>query len=247
MSTFIQDRYQALTREELHQFSGILSAYLRALMPLARFPAEANSLAAYRGLAEGLDTFRDSRIFSEFFPNWLDADALDEVLQECIKSFPTHPPSTGNNPLPWYADPGPKALALIKNSDFFPWIAEKFGRTCLQPPSLSYLKYTYDAQSSWVHIDTPSTHGINCLIGLGQSTLIEEGKSKLRIFELMHYTDFDLSRGKVVVFHAACTPHARTPLLPGEAVYLLSVGFPWDVSTDLSPIRAKVTVTSNLA
>jgi hypothetical protein len=180
----------------------------------------------YEAIYDGLTPFRDGRIVVQDDPEWLTPCVLDAIRLECDACATTGNQSESHYG-PTYYEVGRDALSLLSSGAFRAWAGDKIGVHSDQALAASYVTYRRAGQRCSLHLDNPLTHGYNCLIGLHLARPPGKSKSMLRIFDRSHFSDIDLRPGRVILFDAACTPHARTSLAEGEIVQLLSIGFRW--------------------
>jgi hypothetical protein len=184
------------------------------------------------------------RVVVEDWPAWLTAERHLALLRESS----TAGERVQREPrAPVYATTGQALRDLMLDPTLYVWAASHFGRGCLQPPSATYISYATPRQRCQLHVDNPETHGLNLLIGLQHSSSSASRRSILRLLLPTGIRDIEVRPGRVLMFHACCVPHLRTPLDDGEVLHLASIGFPWSPEMGTSPIRASVRTVDAMA
>jgi len=177
------------------------------------------------------------------YPDWLQRH-WSAIRQEAARGQPDHDGSGR----PTFVRPGPAALALSCDPGLHDWARQALGVRFGTRMKLTYIHYGQPGQRSRLHLDDPTFYEYNCLIGVhttrprrgltpargdatarqtanGSDTSAAATHSLLRVIDPQAgVRDFDLIDGRVVLFNGSRLPHARTPLVAGESVCVLSLG-----------------------
>lgn len=215
--------YQSLALDDRRRLSAIVS---EAMSGLDAGDARSESQSAALGLlTELLSSPRRRDVVILESPAWLTPAALDSLQREAAaqKAGAIRVASS------WYSDvqSAPYDL-LLTNSDFLAWV---HARLDIVPNGFAnelaagYLYYDTAGDRFSPHVDNPETHSINCLVCLKHTLPRDQPPSSLRLYDGSgDHQDVVIGVGEAVLFEAACTPHARTPLGPGEQITLLNIG-----------------------
>ena len=178
----------------------------------------------YSAIYDALSPLRNERLITQDFPEWLTAERFRAIQLECSSLAERNEAESRYGPV--YREVDSAAASLLRDPSFTAWVENRIGCVSDQSIAACYVTYHRPGQRCSIHIDNPSTHGYNCLIGLDSARRSPHPGSMLRIFGRSTFHDVELAPGRVVLFQAACTPHSRTPLDEGEFIHILSIGFP---------------------
>lgn len=121
---------------------------------------------------------------------------------------------------------GPAALALGRHPNFKRLLETACGRE-LGEPMTHYNYYEQPQHRAYPHIDVPESH-LNTVLMLQHSALGERQSRFVLYPYLSDPVSIDLEPGELVLFWGGATVHERSPLIAGEHVQVLSVGYTVD-------------------
>lgn len=153
-------------------------------------------------------------------PSWLTPERLNDLNQESQRARSSASEFPGGYHR--WAEGGPHADALTQ-ADVRDFVEGVVGRP-LGPACATYNYYERPGEQAYAHVDQPQ-YGINALCMLSHEHEDQRGSSLWLYPEGEAPVELPLEPGEVVVFHARSTVHQRTPVLPGERVRVVTVGY----------------------
>ena len=94
----------------------------------------------------------------------------------------------------------------------------------LGDPVTHYNYYERESHRAYPHIDVPESH-LNTVLML-QHDAIGPKQSQFVVYPYQEDPiSFDLEPGELVLFWGGATVHERTPLVSGESIQVLSIGY----------------------
>ncbi len=118
---------------------------------------------------------------------------------------------------------GPIAMALGRAPAFKQLLERACGQE-LGDPVTHYNYYERESHRAYPHIDVPESH-LNTVLML-QHDAIGPKQSQFVVYPYQEDPiSFDLEPGELVLFWGGATVHERTPLVSGESIQVLSIGY----------------------
>jgi hypothetical protein len=195
---------------------------LRVLMPHCSPPASGSSeetclQAMSRVLAE-------RRKMDPIFlrPEWLHDELLGGLVAE------THEQEAQRTEREaWYnSQPGPIGRRLGSSVRLMRWMSNKLNMELKPQVNVSIVSYDTGGNHNPMHFDNPDTFGeLNLLICLERIRSSEQAGTRTLFVLEDGIKSSDLNAGDAVIFDSAYTLHGRTPLVDGEKVTLMTLGF----------------------
>ena len=143
-----------------------------------------------------LQSGRQQRRVIHEHPEWLTQELLsileDEARERLIGARQTR--------WSWYSDAGPAARSCFRGNKIFGnWVCQHFdlaANVLSRSVALSYLYYRRAGDHYPLHVDSPNTHAINCLICLEHQQPVSAAPSALRVYHTgQDYDDIILEPG----------------------------------------------------
>jgi hypothetical protein len=200
---------------------------IRHLRPCAGWQDIAAPVRTAIGVIRAVEGRTGHGLFWRGRPPWLTDARLDALDQESMAMRPTA--STFPGGYHRWAEAGPHAQALTQ-TDVRAFIEAVVGRE-LGPARATYNYYERPGEEAYPHIDQPE-YGLNALCMLSHEHEGQRGSSLWLYPEGEAPVELPLQPGEVVIFHARSTVHQRTPVVPGERVRVVTVGY---LLEELSP------------
>ncbi|GIH98192.1 hypothetical protein [Planobispora takensis] len=199
-------------------FSEVMAQVLNSVLPQ---PATLGRRIAMKAIGSYLDSIPGRSVLYRGRPDWLTHEALEYLRKTTAAAFHR---GFERYTLVEYAEVSPEVDAYIERwTEFKQWIDDRCGLKLA--PHIRKVTFQYNRPTDHLpwHIDKPNKVALNCLIMLERS---ETRSSALQLYTASgEVQEVDLDVGEVLLFKGDATPHRRTPLVDGEFVRLMSIGF----------------------
>lgn len=168
-----------------------------------------------------LDEERLTSVTSIPAGEFLAAVTVEELRDEAVRQLDAHGYLHNGK---WNAVVDERAEAVLDLVDLPAFVRQRSGVRVGQPRVATYIAYRRTGEFLDFHLDDFSYGSINLILCLEHTTA--DGVLSETVFLTPAGPErYPLRAGEAILFDGAVSPHARTPLRPGEQVLLLSYGF----------------------
>lgn len=178
--------------------------------------------AAFGIALELMTEFREAGLVKRERPDFM----TDELLNSLIKESEANKENRVRPGLHFLAPAGPIGESFSLSDTLTNYVADALGKEVIPNGIGSYLFYELPGDGIPAHVDS-DVFSINCIIGLTHET--EENVDKQSALVVYSNdgepTSIILEPGELVLLLAGGSVHAREPVVEGEKVSILTIGF----------------------
>lgn len=200
----------------------LLSLAVGGLAPDSREEKSEISDAAFGIALELMSEFRDAGLIKRGRPDFMTDELLNSLIQESKEKR-----EISVRPGLHYLSPAGEIGEAFSLSDTLTnYVEEALGKKVIPNGIGSYLYYEEPGDGIPAHVDS-DVFSINCIIGLTHKTIKEVDKqSALVVYSNEGVpTRIVLKPGEIVLLLAGGSVHAREPVVKGEKVSIITIGF----------------------